>query len=163
MNPSENIDVQVIRKRIKKVRLHDEFLIPSGLDPEPLRHDKLPKILPRGFDVTTRVRVNWLNPRKAEVTVREVLDHQEGNGFIGLLPNTKIDLLRFGPHRRSQTGHQLQQAMDTHQDLTLRVTVALNWSSGKPQHLELVAIVNDVQDTTSAASSDLHLSERPFK
>jgi hypothetical protein len=153
VNPSENSDVQNIRKRIQKVRRQDEFLIPSGLDPEHLSHDKLPKVMPRGLSAIARVRVNCLSSKKAVVTVRKLLDYREDSGFIGLLPNTKIDLLRLGTHRRPQTGHHLQQAMDTHQDLTVRVTVALNWASGNPQHLELVAIMDDVQDKTTVTSN----------
>lgn len=149
VDPSEDNDVLKIRKRLKSTLRDEGFLIPNGPEPERLLCENLPKVLPRGYELEVRVRVNWLNPKKAEVRVREVVN-LEGNDTIGLLPNTKINLFRLGAHRRPESGRRLQEAMDTKRELTLQVTVALNWITGEPLYLELVAFVSEKGNKTGS-------------
>lgn len=137
IDPSGNVDVVNIRRRLKKGRNTDGFLLPNGPEPELVSYDNLPKVMPRGLAAQACVRVNWLSPKQAEVTIREVVN-LEGDDTISLKPNTRIKLLRLGTHRRPESGRRLQQAMDTNCNLVLRVTVAFNWVSGEPLYLELL-------------------------
>lgn len=142
LDPSSDNKMSKIRRRLKSNRGKDGFLVPNGPEPEVLHIDSLPKVLPRGYGLETLVRVNWLSPKKAEVTVHAAIN-VEGGDTMRLLPNTKLELMRSGIHRRPESGRRLQQAMDTKRDLKLSVTLTLSWASGEPQYLELVAFVDD--------------------
>ncbi|HEY8907230.1 MAG TPA: hypothetical protein VIM63_14465 [Rhodoferax sp.] len=145
VDPAKDSTVLNIRKRLKGTRRDEGFLIPSGPEPELFLCAYLPKVMPRGIQLTVRARVNWLSPAKAEVTIREVINPLKED-FISRLPPGKMNLLRTGMHRRPASGHRLQEAMDTKCDLLLVVTVALNWVSGEPLYRELVSFANDEMD-----------------
>lgn len=147
VDPSADNEVLKIRRRLKSTKRGEGFLVPNGPEPERLHHDSLPKVLPRGYGLEARVRVNWLSPKNAEVTLCEFVNLQ-GNDTISLTPNTRINLLRPGTHRRPESGRRLQEAMDRNCELTLLVTVALDWITGEPMYLELVAFVGDKGDNT---------------
>lgn len=151
VDPAADGAVLNIRKRLKRTRRGEGFLIPNGPEPEPILCKNLPKVMPRGIPLNVCARVNWLSPIKAEVTIREVMNPL-GDDPISLLPLGKINLVRVGIHRRPASGRRLQEAMDTRRDLLLLVTVAFNWVSGEPLHLELVSFVDD--DAHSSREND---------
>lgn len=142
VDPAEDDTVLKIRKRLKGNRRDEGFLIPSGPEPVLFLCGPLPKTMPRGIQLTVRARVNWLSPNKAGVTIREVIQPL-GDDSIKKLPGGKMDLYRIGVHRRPESGQRLQKAMDTKRDLLLVVTVAFDWASTDPVHLELVSFDND--------------------
>jgi hypothetical protein len=142
VDPAADGVVLIIRRRLKATRRGEGFLIPNGPDPEPLVCKNLPRVMPRGIPLKVRARVNWLNPIKAELTIREVMNPL-GVDPVSLLPRGKMNLHRVGMHRRPAAGRRLQEAMDTKRDLLLLVTVAFDWASGEPLYLELNSFVGD--------------------
>lgn len=142
IDPTMDNEIQNLRKRLKRTRRDEGFLLASGPEPERFSCDNLPKVMPRGFELEVRVRINCLSRNKAEVTVREVMN-QEDDGTVYITPNRKIDLLRQGAHRQPASGQRIQEAMDTRRDLKILVTVALNWIDGQPLYLELVDFIDD--------------------
>jgi hypothetical protein len=142
MDPTGNEDIVIIRKRLKRARRDEGFLLPSGPETERVQYDDLPKVMPRGYKAEVRVRVNWINRKSAEVLILDAVD-LKGASRDDLPRGTKIKLIREGTQKRPSSGLRLLEAMDQKRDLTLAVTVALNWVSGEPIFLELTDYVDD--------------------
>jgi hypothetical protein len=145
IDPFEDGQISTVRKRMRKVRCRGETLIPTGPEPEQCRHDDLARVLPRGDEIVVIASVKWLSPLAAQVLVHSVIDF-EGDGVCRLAPDTVIELRRIQRHRRQESGGRLQQAMDTRRQLKLRVSMAFDWASGDPKHLELVDFLGDVEE-----------------
>ena len=88
-----------------------------------------------------RVRVNWIGPKAAEVFILEAHD-LEGSNRYDLPCGTRSKMIREETQKRLASGPRLLEAMDKKHDLSLRVTVALNWISGEPIFLKLVNFVD---------------------
>lgn len=142
IDPAGDAAVVRIRRRLKRTRRNESFLLPIGPEAEVIQHDKLPKILPRGYLVNVRVRVNWIAPKFAEVLILEAFD-LEGSNRSDLPRGTKIKLIREGTLRRQESGSRLLEAMDGKRVLSLKVTMAINWISGEPSFLELIEFLDD--------------------
>lgn len=142
VNPAGNAAVVSIRKRLKRTRRDEGFLLASGPEPERVHYGDLPKVMPRGYEANVRVRVNWISPKTAEVLIFDAVD-PKGSKRNDLPCGTRIKLIREGKQMRLASGPRLLEAMDQKHDLLLKVTVALNWISGEPLFLELVNFADE--------------------
>jgi hypothetical protein len=149
IDPSGDIDIVTTRERLKKSLRSGPVVTWSTSESETLPLQQLPSVLPVGASKSVPVQVLSMSKIWAKVVLLEDI-YVELTELFRIERGSIMKLTRRGEFREAESGAILQNAMDGPAPLMVEVVVVLDWSSGKPQELELTGFAQPIGNDGAA-------------